>query len=160
MLCVGLLVDATSDGGEPLQGIVSKAQCVAYGGLVGSQQTGGLTVSVGFRIIGATQLPVLCRQLIVGVIGLTGGYDIARGVLNSTGHQTSLGIIAVLVGQAGLAVLYRIELSITGVGIVQHTASGVGSRFHAAQVVIGKGYALTVTVSLALENTVVAAVGV
>ena len=109
-LNIGPSAENTWCGGKTLQGIVSKAQRVAHSGFVGSQQACGFTVSVGFRIIGASQLPVLCGQLVIGIVGLPGSDDIAGRVFDGAGHQTALGIVAVLIGQACLAVLYGIEL--------------------------------------------------
>ena len=108
---VGLLVDTASDGRKPLQGIIPVGQCVAHCRFVGSQQAGCFTISVRFGIIGASQLPVLSGQLVIGIIGLMGGNDIARGVLNSTGHQPAQRIIGVFVGVACLAVMHRMKLS-------------------------------------------------
>ena len=77
---------------------------------------------IGFGIIGAAQLPVLGRQLVVGIISLPGSDHIAGSVLNRTGHEPAQRIVAVLVGQAGLAVLYRIELPVNGMAMGQGAA--------------------------------------
>ena len=96
---VGLSVDAASNRGKPLQGIIPVGQRIAYRRFVGSQQAGCLTVSVGFRIIGASQLPVLSGQLVVGIIGLPGGQHSSGAVPDRTGHEPSQGVVAVLIGQ-------------------------------------------------------------
>ena len=60
---VGFSVDAACDGGEPLQFVVAVCQRIAHSGLVGSQQTGGFTVGIGFGIVGVSNTPVLSGEL-------------------------------------------------------------------------------------------------
>lgn len=52
------------------------------------------------------------------------------------------------------------QLSITVVGVGQHTAIIIGCGLHSAQMIVGKGYNVTVTVGLAGQKTILLAIGI
>ena len=88
---------------------------------MGGKQSCGQTVGVGFRILGATDPPLLTAELVIGIVGLPGGQDYAGRIADRTGHEPSQGIVAVLVGYTRiifvLLITYRVELPVAGVGV-------------------------------------------
>ena len=66
---------ATGDGGQAPQAIVAHSQGIAHTGGHGVQAAIGRIVGVSLRIRRTIQLPVLVRELVIGVVVLAGAKD-------------------------------------------------------------------------------------
>ena len=62
-IIVFLIVNAAGDRTQPLQAVISIGQRVTNCRFVGSQQSGGLAVGVGFGIVGCSNSPLLTSEL-------------------------------------------------------------------------------------------------
>ena len=66
---------AAGDGGQAPQAIVAHSQGIAHTGGHGVQAAIGRIVGVSLRIRRTIQLPVLVRELVIGVVVLAGAKD-------------------------------------------------------------------------------------
>ena len=151
---IGLAVNAACDAGQPLQHIIVIGARAANRGGMGGQQAGGQAVGIALGIVGAAHLPGLGGQLVVGIVGLPGGEDIARAVFHRACHQAALRIVAILIGKPRLTILHGVQLPVAGIAVGQDTAVGIGGGLHPPQIVVGEGYVVAVAIALAGQQAV------
>ena len=154
----GLAVDTACNRGKPLQHIIVIGALAAHSGSMGCQQSGSQTVGIDLGIAIAAHLPGLGCHLVIGIVGLAGGEDIAIGILHRACHQAAQRIVRILVGKARFAVLHRIQLPVAGIAVGQDSAIGIGGGLDSAQIVIGKGHTVPVAVALAGQKAVIGAI--
>ena len=154
---IGLAVNAACDAGQPLQHIIVIGARAANRGGMGGQQAGGQAVGIDLGIVGAAYLPGLGGQLVVGIVGLPGGEDIARAVFHRACHQATLRIVAILIGKPRLTILHGVQLPVAGIAVGQDTAVGIGGSPYPPQIVVGEGNAVAVAIALAGQQAVIGA---
>ena len=88
---------AAGDGSQPSQAIVAHGQGSAHTGGHGIQTAIGRIVGVSLRIRRTIQLPVLVRELVIGVVVLPGAQDGSAVFLSFTVNQAANGIVGVAI---------------------------------------------------------------